>query len=303
MERDGIIGIMLIHMIMQQPKTVYCYSGIILKLLLICCGCLDKRMIIKERIYNQKKKLLYSEIEIDTQKRLNAICKKYSYTPNILTSILYLVIDCSYAVLVILLTLLLKEYLTPTILFVGYSIVMGTVMTGLWVLGYECGHGAFGRNIFENDFFGFILHSSLLVPYFSWKYSHNKHHKYTNHLILGETHVPMTKKVGKLLERIYNSFGEDAFSIFNIIIHLFFGWPAYLFNNDTGGRVMSYLKTRINKHKFKDHFYSNSQVMPKSLGWKVEISTMGCLSTLYCSKWLVSSLYLVTIYTSRCATL
>ena len=23
---------------------------------------------------------------------------------------------------------------------------MGTVCTGLWVLGHECGHGAFGRN-------------------------------------------------------------------------------------------------------------------------------------------------------------
>ena len=37
---------------------------------------------------------------------------------------------------------------------------------------------------------GWVVHSALLVPFWSWQYSHGKHHKYTNHLVLGETHVP-----------------------------------------------------------------------------------------------------------------
>lgn len=220
-----------------------------------------------------------SKIPDDMQKKINKICNKYSYPPNILESIYYLIRDCCYCVLVILITLVLRDYVNPIVLFILYSIVMGTVTMGLWVLGHECGHGAFGRNTLENDFIGFILHSSLLVPYFSWKYSHNKHHKYTNHLILGETHVPPTKKEREVSQKIINSLGEDAFSILRIINLLIFGWPVYLFNNNTGGRVIFDLETKINKNKLKDHFHSNSQVMP--FGWKIEISTIGCLSTLY----------------------
>lgn len=235
----------------------------------------DKELIQKNLVYEKAK------IPDDMQPQINKICKKYSYSPNILESIYYLIRDCCYCMLVIFITLMLRDYVNSIVLFFGYSIVMGTVTTGLWVLGHECGHGAFGRNTLENDFFGFILHSFLLVPYFSWKYSHNKHHKYTNHLILGETHVPLIKNEARLLKKVYNIIGEDAFSIFNIIIHVFFGWPAYLINNETGGRVRYDLKTRIDKNKFKDHFHSNSQVIPKSLGWKVEISTIGCSGTLY----------------------
>ena len=192
----------------------------------------------------------------------------------------YLVRDCIYAGLVVMMTLLLQDYVHQYILTVGYSIIMGTVLTGVWVLGHECGHGAFGRTSLENDVVGFVLHSALLVPYFSWKYSHNKHHKYTNHLILGETHVPPTKKGATAMMTIHDCIGDDAFCLFNLLIHLVFGWPAYLFNNDTGGRVQSDLKTRFDKNLYKDHFHSSSQTMPDSLGWKVEFSTLGCCTTL-----------------------
>jgi fatty acid desaturase len=37
---------------------------------------------------------------------------------------------------------------------------------------------------------GYILHSLLLVPYFSWQRSHAVHHSRTNHVMEGETHVP-----------------------------------------------------------------------------------------------------------------
>ena len=41
---------------------------------------------------------------------------------------------------------------------------------------------------------GLVLHSVLLVPYFSWQYSHAKHHAKTNHLLDGETHNPATRR-------------------------------------------------------------------------------------------------------------
>lgn len=61
-------------------------------------------------------------------------------------------------------------------------------------MGHECGHGAFSDSELVNDIVGLFLHSSVGVPYFSWKYSHAKHHKYTNHILHGESHVPALKE-------------------------------------------------------------------------------------------------------------
>ena len=45
-----------------------------------------------------------------------------------------------------------------------------------------------------NDFIGWILHSYLIVPYFSWKFSHAKHHKATGHLTKDMVFIPYTKE-------------------------------------------------------------------------------------------------------------
>jgi len=62
-------------------------------------------------------------------------------------------------------------------LWMAYSAVTGTVAMGLWVLAHECGHGAFSRNRQLQDAIGYIIHSSMLVPYFSWQRSHAVHHQ------------------------------------------------------------------------------------------------------------------------------
>ena len=48
-----------------------------------------------------------------------------------------------------------------------------------------------------NDAVGFLLHSSLVTPYFSWAITHAKHHHYTNHMTMGETWVPSTANPAK----------------------------------------------------------------------------------------------------------
>jgi omega-6 fatty acid desaturase (delta-12 desaturase) len=59
----------------------------------------------------------------------------------------------------------------------------GLTWTGIWVLAHECGHGGFVAQEWLNDTVGFIFHTVLYVPYFSWKFSHAKHHHYTNHMV------------------------------------------------------------------------------------------------------------------------
>ncbi|CAB9522897.1 Delta(12) acyl-lipid conjugase (11E,13E-forming) [Seminavis robusta] len=73
-----------------------------------------------------------------------------------------------------------------------YGFAMTSAMGGLWVLGHECGHGAFSDYPVVNGAVGWTIHSIMLVPYFSWAFSHAKHHRRTNDLMDGETHVPPT---------------------------------------------------------------------------------------------------------------
>lgn len=49
-----------------------------------------------------------------------------------------------------------------------YWAVQGAFLTGIWVIAHECGHGAFSDSTSINDAVGLVLHSLLLVPYFSW---------------------------------------------------------------------------------------------------------------------------------------
>jgi fatty acid desaturase len=141
----------------------------------------------------------------------------------------------------------------------AYAAVTGTVAMGLWVLAHECGHGAFSPNKKLQDAIGFILHSILLVPYFSWQRSHAVHHQYTNHMELGETHVPEElSEVGsyqtrqKLLETFGDETGIKVWGALQGFLHLGVGWPGYLLLGATGGpdRGMT------------NHFYPNPLTTP-----------------------------------------
>ena len=121
-----------------------------------------------------------------------------------------------------------------------YSAVTGTVAMGLWVLAHECGHGAFSKNRALQDTVGYVIHSIMLVPYYSWQRSHAVHHQYTNHMELGETHVPEAS--GESLQRrmrFLRMFGKErgvqVWGALQTFLHLVIGWPAYLLVGATGG--------------------------------------------------------------------
>jgi len=121
-------------------------------------------------------------------------------------------------------------------LWIAYSGVTGTVAMGLWVLAHECGHGAFSKNKKLQDTIGFIIHSFMLVPYHSWQRSHAVHHLYTNHMELGETHVPERyegDEHGSYALR--NKVGLKVWAALQATLHLLIGWPAYLLIGATGG--------------------------------------------------------------------
>lgn len=81
---------------------------------------------------------------------------------------------------------------------------------------------------------------------------------------------------------------EDAFVIVKTVGMLLLGWPLYLIFNTSGGRVNAKdMSTPLSDNKNlsnilnKSHFLGSSEVMDAKLGYKVILSTIGCLVSLY----------------------
>jgi omega-6 fatty acid desaturase (delta-12 desaturase) len=169
-----------------------------------------------------------------------------------------------------------------------YAFWMGTILTGHWVLAHECGHGAFSPSQTFNDIVGFILHQALLVPYFAWQYSHAKHHRRTNYLIDGESHVPSTRAengLGPNNERLsyfalwHEAMGDGAFAGLQVFTHCVLGWPLYLMGLASTGRLAND-GTFLAEGEIIDHFRPSSKMFSAKVRGKVVISTIGVIATL-----------------------
>ncbi|EAS03232.2 fatty acid desaturase (macronuclear) [Tetrahymena thermophila SB210] len=152
-------------------------------------------------------------------------------------------------------------------LWIAYAVINGTIATGLWVLGHECGHKAFSNSDVANDSLGYILHTALLVPYFSWQWSHHVHHSKCNHLTEGETHVPRvdTDPKASMYIKLRDIIGVESFSIWQVLNILVIGWPAYLIFGATGGPARG----------FSSHFIVPNKLFTKDKLLKVHLSNLG----------------------------
>jgi len=130
------------------------------------------------------------------------------------------------------------------IVWMVYWAVTGCYMTGLWVIGHECGHGGFSDSELVNDIVGLIVHSFLLVPYFSWKTSHRRHHSNTNNLARDEVFVPEAEHpssptYGQNDDHHHHepnfvmAIVHSLIRSFHIVVMLTLGWPLYLSLNTT----------------------------------------------------------------------
>lgn len=121
-----------------------------------------------------------------------------------------------------------------------YTVLQGFFGTGLWVIAHECGHGAFSPSKRLNNAVGWVLHSALLVPYFSWQLSHSMHHKATGNMERDMVFVPRTREQqASRLRKMAHELGElteetPIYTLFMLILQQLFGWPNYLLTNVTG---------------------------------------------------------------------
>ena len=121
-----------------------------------------------------------------------------------------------------------------------YTVLQGLFGTGLWVLAHECGHQSFSPSKTLNDTVGWVCHSILLVPYFSWKISHGKHHKATGNMARDMVFVPRTReqhasRLGCFMHEM-NELVEETplYTAIHMLAQQLGGWQSYLILNATG---------------------------------------------------------------------
>ncbi len=219
---------------------------------------------------------------VPTKNEILAVLPENSFDTNLLTSL-------SYAAVSVTLTVgsgLLAWQLIPLQwawlpVWLLYALVTGTFACGVWVIAHECGHGAFCKNKPLQDTIGFVLHSSVLVPYFSWQRSHAIHHAKTNHLVDGETHVPkrvdMPSGAGALALR--QRLGHRVHALLSLLGRLFFGWPLYLLLGATGG------SERGTTNHFWPYAPFSKALFPQRWARKVLASSVGVLTVIGLLVW------------------
>ncbi|KAI9679209.1 MAG: Oleate hydroxylase fah12 [Caeruleum heppii] len=195
---------------------------------------------------------------------------------------------------------LFHHYLTPenvpsmparALLWGLYTLVQGLFGTGLWVLAHECGHQSFSPSKTLNDTVGWVCHSALLVPYFSWKISHGKHHKATGHVERDMVFVPKSRdeyasRVGRLAHELSELAEETPiFTAGHLIGQQLVGWLLYLTLNVTGHNCHQRQPEGRGKGKRNgwfggvNHFDSNSPLYEAKDGKLILLSDLGLLIT------------------------
>ncbi|PWA68510.1 Fatty acid conjugase FAC2 B [Artemisia annua] len=148
-----------------------------------------------------------------------------------------------------------------------YWIFQGVMLVRSWTTGHECGHHSFCGYGWLDDTIGYLLHTFILTPYFSFKFSHANHHSHTNSLEYDETHIPKRKSHRLYYEVMNNPIGW----MFTILLHITLAYPLYLICN-YGGRKYKGLAS---------HFYPQSPIFKNSQRRKVFVSDVGIFIVLY----------------------
>lgn len=181
-----------------------------------------------------------------TIKDIRDAIPKHCYERSALRSMGYVARDMVYLATTFYLW---NKFVTPeyipsqpvrAVLWGVYTFLQGLFGTGLWVLAHECGHGAFSPSQTFNNVVGWVLHSALLVPYFSWQLSHSKHHKATGNMGRDMVFLPRTReqqasRLGRLVHELSELTEETPIATaIHLVGQQLIGWWNYLLTNVTG---------------------------------------------------------------------
>jgi omega-6 fatty acid desaturase (delta-12 desaturase) len=198
-----------------------------------------------------------------TMKEIYAAIPPHCFHPNTFISLAYVLRDLLFALILALLASQIPNHISHPLLRVlawaAYSFCQGLVFTGLWEIAHETGHGALSKHRWVNHAIGLPIHSALLTPYHSWRFTHQTHHKHTNHLEKDIAFVPDTKSQHESA-RAGNPFAALPFwdlaedtpvvALVTLFFHQLIAFPVYLTLNNFAierMRVIAWWK--------RSHFY------------------------------------------------
>jgi omega-3 fatty acid desaturase (delta-15 desaturase) len=119
---------------------------------------------------------------------LHAAIPRRCFLPSTARSTAHLLGDLTALALLYL----VAAHTSSLILLSTFWFLQGTLFWSLFVIGHDCGHGAFSRSPRLNAVVGHFLHTPLLVPYHSWRLSHRLHHRHAGDIERDETWFPLT---------------------------------------------------------------------------------------------------------------
>ncbi|KAF8588440.1 hypothetical protein K439DRAFT_1335132 [Ramaria rubella] len=127
-------------------------------------------------------------------------------------------------------------------LWVIYWLLQSLAWGGLWTLGHEAGHGSLSPYHWFNHALGFTMHTFLLIPYFSWRWTHHVHHKASASLERDENYVPRLRshfslpKAESATKLDYHELLEEApfYTLVKIVFMTVAGFQVYLGFNTMG---------------------------------------------------------------------
>ncbi|MCJ1270830.1 hypothetical protein MMC22_010727 [Lobaria immixta] len=212
------------------------------------------------------------------------------FKPSYRTSLWYLFRDLTLAATVMCTAFVyipqIKSLTLRCVAWVLYGYIEGLFFTGLWVLGHECGHMAFSPSRLLNDTVGFIIHSALLTPYFSWKSTHRRHHIYANNLAMDHNYVPPQRSeyassllfdVARLEELTEDS---PVVTCLRIILQQVIGFPWYLLTNITAA-PSSLHKPPSTKLLGNSHFAPTGSLFRAEEALLIFLSDLGLAATAF----------------------
>lgn len=210
-------------------------------------------------------------------------CFKTSYR----TGLGYLVRDLTFAALLMASALVyipqISNHVLRSISWALYGYLEGLILTGLWVIAHECGHMSFSPSSRLNDTVGFLIHSALLTPYFSWKSTHRRHHIYANNLTMDHNYVPPQWKEYKSrlpfsVDRV-EELTEDSpiVVLLRLVLQQSLGFPWYLLTNATAGPG-SLMKAPSAKPFGNSHFSPTGSLFRETEARLVILSDLGLVA-------------------------
>ncbi|KAF8324724.1 fatty acid desaturase-domain-containing protein [Cantharellus anzutake] len=112
----------------------------------------------------------------------------------------------------------------------------------LFCIGHDAGHGTLSDYQIANHTIGFIVHTFILTPYWSWRHSHHLHHKSTGSMERDENYVPKTRSELKMADektmkrKDYAEIFEETplWTLTRMVIMQTIGWNLYLTYNTLG---------------------------------------------------------------------